>query len=36
MAVRRTAEFGDGWLGIFCTARRFAATRERIVATCAE
>lgn len=31
VAVRRTAEFGDGWLGIFCTARRFAETRERIL-----
>lgn len=33
VAVRRTAEFGDGWLGIFCTARRFAETRERILET---
>ncbi|MGH3451667.1 MAG: LLM class flavin-dependent oxidoreductase, partial [Haloechinothrix sp.] len=24
-AVRRTAAFGDGWLGIFCSARRFVA-----------
>ncbi|MGW1026768.1 LLM class flavin-dependent oxidoreductase [Streptomyces sp. NPDC002577] len=31
VAVRRTAEFGDGWLGIFCSARRFAETRERIL-----
>jgi alkanesulfonate monooxygenase SsuD/methylene tetrahydromethanopterin reductase-like flavin-dependent oxidoreductase (luciferase family) len=30
-AVRRTAELGDGWLGIFCTARRFAETRGRIL-----
>ncbi|AEH09467.1 MULTISPECIES: LLM class flavin-dependent oxidoreductase [Protofrankia] len=29
-AVRRTVRFGDGWLGIFCSARRFAATREQI------
>ncbi|MHA6758271.1 LLM class flavin-dependent oxidoreductase [Streptacidiphilus sp. PAMC 29251] len=29
-AVRRTAEHGDGWLGIFCSARRFAETRQRI------
>ncbi|MGH3432533.1 MAG: LLM class flavin-dependent oxidoreductase [Thermocrispum sp.] len=29
-AVRRTARFGDGWLGIFCSARRFAATVEAI------
>lgn len=32
VAVRRTAKFGDGWLGIFCSARRFAETRERILA----
>lgn len=25
-AIERTARFGDGWLGIFCTARRFGAT----------
>ncbi|MFE1802701.1 LLM class flavin-dependent oxidoreductase [Streptomyces sp. NPDC059517] len=31
VAVRRTAESGDGWLGIFCSARRFAETRERIL-----
>jgi alkanesulfonate monooxygenase SsuD/methylene tetrahydromethanopterin reductase-like flavin-dependent oxidoreductase (luciferase family) len=30
-AVRRTAEAGDGWVGIFCTARRFAETRRRIL-----
>lgn len=30
-AVRRTARVGDGWLGIFCTARRFAETRHRIL-----
>ncbi len=29
-AVRRTARFGDGWLGIFCSARRFAEIREQI------
>ena len=29
-AVRRTASYGDGWLGIFCSARRFAETVERI------
>ncbi|MFI6093640.1 LLM class flavin-dependent oxidoreductase [Streptomyces sp. NPDC051218] len=29
-AIRRTARYGDGWLGIFCTARRFAQTREAI------
>jgi alkanesulfonate monooxygenase SsuD/methylene tetrahydromethanopterin reductase-like flavin-dependent oxidoreductase (luciferase family) len=35
-AVRRTARYGDGWLGIFCSARRFAATRQQILATAAE
>jgi alkanesulfonate monooxygenase SsuD/methylene tetrahydromethanopterin reductase-like flavin-dependent oxidoreductase (luciferase family) len=35
-AVRRTAELGDGWLGIFCTARRFAETRTRILDAAAE
>ena len=30
VAVRRTARYGDGWLGIFCTARRFGETVERI------
>jgi alkanesulfonate monooxygenase SsuD/methylene tetrahydromethanopterin reductase-like flavin-dependent oxidoreductase (luciferase family) len=30
-AVRRTAELGDGWLGMFCSARRFAETRQRII-----
>jgi alkanesulfonate monooxygenase SsuD/methylene tetrahydromethanopterin reductase-like flavin-dependent oxidoreductase (luciferase family) len=29
-AVRRTASYGDGWLGIFCSARRFAQTRQDI------
>lgn len=29
-AVRRTAERGDGWLGIFCSANRFAITRQEI------
>jgi alkanesulfonate monooxygenase SsuD/methylene tetrahydromethanopterin reductase-like flavin-dependent oxidoreductase (luciferase family) len=31
-AIRRTAEFGDGWLGMFCSARRFAETRGQILA----
>lgn len=30
-AVRRAAAYGDGWLGIFCSARRFAQTREEIL-----
>ena len=35
-AVRRTAELGDGWLGIFCTARRFTETRGRILEAAAD
>ncbi|QNG38568.1 LLM class flavin-dependent oxidoreductase [Geodermatophilaceae bacterium NBWT11] len=31
VAVRRTVEHGDGWLGIFCTPRRFAATRVEVL-----
>jgi alkanesulfonate monooxygenase SsuD/methylene tetrahydromethanopterin reductase-like flavin-dependent oxidoreductase (luciferase family) len=30
-AIRRTALLGDGWLGMFCSARRFAQTRARIL-----
>lgn len=30
VAVRRTAQYGDGWLGLFCSARRFAETRAQI------
>ena len=29
-AVRRAARYGDGWLAIFCSARRFAETKEQI------
>lgn len=29
-AVRRTARYGDGWWGLFCSARRYATTREQI------
>lgn len=29
-AIRRTAAFGDGWLAIFCSARRFGATVAEI------
>ncbi len=36
VAVRRTARYGDGWLGIFCSARRFAQTRQDIVEAAAE
>ena len=35
-AVRRTAELGDGWLGMFCSARRFAETRQRILQAAAD
>lgn len=35
-AVRRTARYGDGWLGIFCSARRFRDTREQILSASAE
>ncbi|HEX3956966.1 MAG TPA: LLM class flavin-dependent oxidoreductase [Trebonia sp.] len=28
-AVRRTAELGDGWLAMFCSARRSAETPPR-------
>jgi alkanesulfonate monooxygenase SsuD/methylene tetrahydromethanopterin reductase-like flavin-dependent oxidoreductase (luciferase family) len=35
-AVRRTARYGDGWLAIFCSARRFAQTREQIAEAAAE
>lgn len=34
-AVRRAAAYGDGWLGIFCSARRFAQTRLEILAATA-
>lgn len=35
VAVRRAATYGDGWLGIFCSARRYAETVERIHAASA-
>ena len=35
-AIRRTATYGDGWLGIFCSARRFSETVERIRGAAAE
>jgi alkanesulfonate monooxygenase SsuD/methylene tetrahydromethanopterin reductase-like flavin-dependent oxidoreductase (luciferase family) len=35
-AVRRAARYGDGWLAIFCSARRFAQTREQIAEAAAE
>lgn len=36
VAIRRTARFGDGWLGMFCSARRFAETRVRILEAAAD
>jgi alkanesulfonate monooxygenase SsuD/methylene tetrahydromethanopterin reductase-like flavin-dependent oxidoreductase (luciferase family) len=36
VAIRRTITHGDGWLGIFCTARRFAETVDRIRAESTE
>jgi alkanesulfonate monooxygenase SsuD/methylene tetrahydromethanopterin reductase-like flavin-dependent oxidoreductase (luciferase family) len=35
-AVRRTAASGDGWLGMFCSARRFAETRAQILTAAAD
>jgi alkanesulfonate monooxygenase SsuD/methylene tetrahydromethanopterin reductase-like flavin-dependent oxidoreductase (luciferase family) len=35
-AIRRAARLGDGWLGMFCSARRFAETRQRITAAAAD
>ena len=35
-AIRRTARYGDGWLGIFCTPRRFAETRTAILEAAAQ
>jgi alkanesulfonate monooxygenase SsuD/methylene tetrahydromethanopterin reductase-like flavin-dependent oxidoreductase (luciferase family) len=35
-AIRRAATLGDGWLGMFCSARRFAQTRAQILATAAD
>lgn len=31
VAVRRAARHGDGWWGLFCSARRYATTREQVV-----
>jgi alkanesulfonate monooxygenase SsuD/methylene tetrahydromethanopterin reductase-like flavin-dependent oxidoreductase (luciferase family) len=35
-AIKRTAAYGDGWLGIFCSARRFAETVGQIREATAE
>jgi alkanesulfonate monooxygenase SsuD/methylene tetrahydromethanopterin reductase-like flavin-dependent oxidoreductase (luciferase family) len=34
-AVRRAARYGDGWLAIFCSPRRFAQTRQQIAGAAA-
>lgn len=31
VAVRRTAEHGDGWLGMWCSARRYGSTHQQLV-----
>ncbi|WP_198020093.1 LLM class flavin-dependent oxidoreductase [Nocardioides sp. J54] len=31
VAVRRTVAHGDGWLGMWCSARRYAATHQQIL-----
>lgn len=31
-AIRRTAKYGDGWLGLFCSARRYRDTVQQILA----
>lgn len=36
VAVRRTIANGDGWLGMWCSARRYAATHQQIVDGMAE
>ncbi|MGY0541462.1 LLM class flavin-dependent oxidoreductase [Nocardioides sp. YJ-D4] len=35
VAVRRTVAHGDGWLGMWCSARRYAATHQQILEGCA-
>lgn len=34
VAVRRTADHGDGWLGMWCSARRYGATHQQILEAC--
>ena len=31
VAIRRTAEHGDGWLGMWCSARRYGATHQQLL-----
>ncbi|MBZ5738420.1 LLM class flavin-dependent oxidoreductase [Nocardioides mangrovi] len=34
VAVRRTAAYGDGWLGMWCSARRYGATHQQLLEAC--
>lgn len=36
VAVRRTVAYGDGWLGMWCSARRYAATHQQLLEACHE
>lgn len=36
VAVRRTVAHGDGWLGMWCSARRYGATHQQILEACAD
>jgi alkanesulfonate monooxygenase SsuD/methylene tetrahydromethanopterin reductase-like flavin-dependent oxidoreductase (luciferase family) len=36
VAVRRTAAYGDGWLGMWCSARRYGATHQQLLEACEE
>jgi alkanesulfonate monooxygenase SsuD/methylene tetrahydromethanopterin reductase-like flavin-dependent oxidoreductase (luciferase family) len=35
VAVRRTVAYGDGWLGMWCSARRYGATHQQLLDGCA-
>jgi len=35
VAVRRTVAHGDGWLGMWCSARRYGATHQQLLDACA-
>lgn len=35
VAVRRTVAYGDGWLGMWCSARRYGETHQRLLDACA-
>jgi alkanesulfonate monooxygenase SsuD/methylene tetrahydromethanopterin reductase-like flavin-dependent oxidoreductase (luciferase family) len=36
VAVRRTVEHGDGWLGMWCSARRYGTTHQQLLEACEE